>query len=84
MKNSDEFTNAENAKKKKVLEDHWWKIIFSWVNVTDLSNPLASQKSLKLPIIDIVDGPILLAWTQTLKKAGYVVTIERNLFVVSL
>ncbi|QKF93909.1 hypothetical protein QKU48_gp0451 [Fadolivirus algeromassiliense] len=84
MKNSQEYINAENAKKKKVLEDHWWRIITSWTNVSDVNNPMAGQTSLKLPLVNTIDQSTINSWSTQLTAAGYTVTIEDNLFVVSL
>lgn len=84
MKNSQEFIDAENAKKKKVLEDHWWRIITAWINVSDVNHPLAGQDTLKLPVISTIDQSTLNSWSAQLTAAGYTVTTEGNTFVISI
>ncbi|QKF93908.1 hypothetical protein QKU48_gp0450 [Fadolivirus algeromassiliense] len=84
MKNSPEYIAEEEMKAIRKVENEAIQKILVWTNINNVHDQLADQSSLSLPIVGIVSQSKLDEWTEKLTNLGYLVTINNNMFIISL
>lgn len=65
------------------FEDHVWRGITTWTNVTDVKNPFSTRSTVHVPAKHI-RGSTLQNWTKQLTDAGYFVKNDNKILTISL
>ena len=65
------------------FEDHVWRGITAWTNVSDVKNPLSTRSKINIPAKHIRASTIE-NWSTQLKAVGYFVKYDNKVLTISL